>query len=141
MDAQDAPDPETMPNALDDRGRKTGPWAERDAHGGFMTGEYVEGVREGVWRHFADDGRLRSVGPFEAGAVHGHWNWWRANGERLQSGGFDREEKHGLWERWTAEGVLIDRGEYDHGKKVGEWTVYNPDGSVEKTTKHRHRRA
>lgn len=137
MSAHEAPNPDEVPNAVDAEGRKTGPWAEKDAHGGYMTGSYTGGVREGIWRHFADDGRLRSEGPFHEGLVHGDWTWWRANGRLLQKGGFDQEEKHGRWERWTADGALIDRGEYRHGKKIGEWTAYNPDGSVKKVTRHR----
>lgn len=136
-----APRPEDCPDEYDAQGRKTGLWSDRDQHGGYMVGEYGDGRRQGVWRHYGDDGRLRSEGPFQDGLVAGRWTWWRANGELLQRGGFDdAEAKHGLWERWTAEGAPLDRGEYDHGRKTGEWTAFHPDGTVRKTTRHRLRK-
>jgi antitoxin component YwqK of YwqJK toxin-antitoxin module len=139
MAAADTPRPDDSPNALDDEGRKTGQWSERDTHGGFMVGQYVAGRREGVWRHYADDGGLRSEGGYSDGLVHGRWTWWRANGQLLQRGGFDREKRDGRWERWTAEGAPLDSGHYDQDKKVGEWHQYHPDGTVRKTTNHRPR--
>ncbi|THV24585.1 toxin-antitoxin system YwqK family antitoxin [Glycomyces paridis] len=140
MGDPEAPRPEEAPNAADEHGHKSGLWSEADARGGYMTGEYVHGLRQGVWRHFADDGRPRSEGPFLDGLVHGEWTWWRANGRLLQKGGFVREQRHGRWERWTADGTPIDRGDYDHDKKIGEWTAYNPDGTVKKVTNHRPRK-
>ena len=137
MASQDAPRPEDSPNRLDDQGRKTGQWTEEDAHGGFMTGQYVAGQREGIWRHYGEDGNLRSEGGFADGLVHGHWRWWRANGQLLQRGDFDHEKREGLWERWEADGSLIDRGQYEHDEKVGQWTEFNPDGSAKKVTDHR----
>lgn len=140
MVEQHRPRPEDAPNRLDDEGRKTGQWAEEDSHGGFMVGDYVAGQREGIWRHYADDGRLRSEGGFADGLVHGQWTWWRANRQVLQRGGFDHEKREGLWERWNAKGELIDSGRYEQDKKVGDWHYYNPDGTIKKTTTHKPRK-
>jgi antitoxin component YwqK of YwqJK toxin-antitoxin module len=140
MGEPEKPRPEDAPNRLDDEGRKTGQWAEEDAHGGFVVGEYVAGQREGIWRHYADDGRLRSEGGYADGLLHGQWTWWRANGQLLQRGDFDHEKRHGLWERWTAEGALIDSGRYEQDEKVGEWHYYHPDGTIKKTTVHKPRK-
>jgi len=126
-------------NAFDSAGRKVGDWSEPDAHGGVMVGEYVDGDRQGLWRHFFADGRLRSQGEYRNGALHGKWTWYRAAGGMLQRGGFFEGEKHGRWERWTAEQTLIDSGDWSHGKKIGDWISYNPDGTVRRTTHHRGR--
>ena len=125
------------PNRVDRLGQKIGQWTEADSHGGVMTGEYVEGERQGVWRHYFVDGPVRSEGTYEKGVVDGAWTWYRSTGGLLQRGGFLDSEKHGLWERWDVDGNLIDQGTWDHGKKTGEWTSYNPDGTVKGTTTHR----
>lgn len=107
-----------VPNGYDDEGRKTGPWSEADPHGGTITGEYVDGERHGVWRHYFASGSLRSEGEYRRGALHGSWVWCRATGGLLQRGGFLDDEKHGLWERWTADGSPLDATQWDRGKKL-----------------------
>ncbi len=129
--------PDQSPNRVDRFGQKIGQWTEADSHGGVMTGEYVKGERQGVWRHYFVDGPVRSEGTYDKGVVDGAWTWYRSTGGLLQRGGFLDSEKHGLWERWDADGNLIDQGTWDHGKKTGEWTSYNPDGTVKGTTTHR----
>ena len=130
-------DLDPTPNETDEQGRNIGMWTEADSHGGVMTGEYVEGQRHGVWRHYFVDGSVRSEGTYDRGVVDGPWTWYRSTGGLLQRGGFLGAEKHGFWARWDAEGNVIDNGTWDHGKKTGEWTSYNPDGSVKRTTSHR----
>ncbi|MGE3448926.1 MAG: toxin-antitoxin system YwqK family antitoxin [Microbacteriaceae bacterium] len=111
--------PEDSPNAYDAEGRKTGQWTEPDPHSGVMTGGYVAGRRQGLWRHVAGDGRLRSEGEYDDGALHGAWTWYRANGALMQRGSFEHDVKHGRWERWDASGRLIYTGDYDNGRKSG----------------------
>ena len=68
------------PNSCDDAGRKVGMWTEADSHGGFMTGEYVNGERHGHWRHLAKDGRLRSEDPYAHGQLNGEWTSFNPDG-------------------------------------------------------------
>lgn len=123
-------------NTLDDQGRKTGRWTESDSHGGMMVGDYIDGQRHGICRHYSLDGRLRSEGPYEHGVLHGTWIWYRANGALLQRGHIDNDVKHGRWERWDARGRPLDAGDYDQGRKSGEWTTCNPDGTVKAVKRH-----
>ncbi len=125
------------PNAHDDQGHRTGQWSEPDPHGGIMVGDYVGGRRQGLWRHYSADGRLRSEGAYDHGVVHGIWTWYRANGALMQRGGFDHDVKQGRWERWDADSRPLDAGDYDQGNKSGEWTTYNPDGTVKAVRRHR----
>lgn len=129
---------ETPPNETDDQGRRTGLWIEPDVHGGVMRGEYVDGLRVGIWRHISPQGRIRSEGGYAEGQLHGPWTWWRTNGSKLQEGVFDSGVRTGRWRRWSAEGKLLDEGDYQGEKKVGTWVSYHPDGSVKATKEHRH---
>jgi len=119
------PDPTPQPrissdhatNSFDAEGRKSGRWSEPDPHGGTMTGEYLDGDRVGLWRHFAGDGRLRSEGGYDRGELHGAWTWYRARGVLLQSGAFDRGAKDGAWDRWDAQGNHLDTTWWKQGRK------------------------
>ena len=121
----------------DAQGRRHGPWREFDPHGGDIAGEYVHGVRNGAWRHYFADGRVRSEMHYEGGELTGPATWHRATGGLLQRGAFLDGKKHGRWTRWNAAGTLIDEGEFVRGVKTGEWTYYHPDGTVKKVTQHR----
>jgi hypothetical protein len=59
------------PDACDDQGRRHGLWTDPDAHGGVMVGGYVDGLRQGRWRHLSTDGRLRSQGDYLDDQLHG----------------------------------------------------------------------
>jgi antitoxin component YwqK of YwqJK toxin-antitoxin module len=124
-------------NLLDDDGRKTGLWEETDPHGGSISGHYLAGERTGLWRHYFQDGALRSESHYDAGALSGDCIWYRQTGGLLQMGGFLRGDKHGRWKRWTKDGVIIDEGTFERGAKSGPWTYYAPDGSIKRTTNHR----
>lgn len=124
------------PDVTDDHGRKQGDWTDPDPHGGSMIGTYVDGLRQGVWRHVAADGRLRSEGGYADGELDGDWTWYRANGHLMQRGAFRRGRKHGTWERWNAAGEPLERGDYALDRKVGEWHALHPDGSIKRTTRH-----
>ncbi len=126
-------------NELDAAGHRTGPWEEPDPHGGVISGSYVDGERDGPWKHHFADGRVRSEMEYSAGSLTGPVTWYRATGGLLQKGSFVGDEKDGFWQRWTADGVLIDEGHFDRGTKTGEWMYYAPDGSVKKTTVHKGR--
>jgi len=78
------------PNELDRRGQKVGMWTEEDSHGGVMTGEYVEGRRQGVWRHSFVDGSVRSKGTYNKGVVDGGWTWYPSTGGSFSVGDSSR---------------------------------------------------
>lgn len=136
MSTGDQPPIPSTADQADEQGRKQGPWTDADPHGGVMIGAYVDGLRQGEWRHYAADGRVRSEGGFRDDEVDGAWTWYRATGGLMQRGGFRRGVKHGVWERWNAAGQPLDRGTYEDGRKVGEWQTFHPDGSVKQVKRH-----
>ena len=124
-------------NQFDAEGRKSGPWEEDDPHGGVISGDYVDGVREGLWVHHFRDGAVRSECHYDAGELTGECVQYRQTGGLLHKGAFLQGEKHGFWQRWSNAGDLLDEGSFDRGKKSGVWTQYAPDRTVRKTTNHR----
>jgi len=124
-------------NQVDEHGLKTGPWEERDPHGGVVAGSYVAGERQGEWLHHFADGRVRSEFHYDAGKLTAGCTWYRATGGLAQKGGFLHDQKHGCWQRWTATDSLLDEGSFDRGTKVGEWMVSDHDSTVKKRTNYR----
>ena len=102
---------EQTPNEVDRSGQKVGMWTEVDSHGGVKVGEYVEGKRQGVWRHYFADGSVRSEGTYDTGVVHGAWTWYRSTGDLRQRWGFPGFREAWFWERWDPNGKLDRPGD------------------------------
>ncbi|HYJ24249.1 MAG TPA: hypothetical protein VE027_04535 [Acidimicrobiia bacterium] len=102
---------EQTPNEVDRSGQKVGMWTEVDSHGGVKVGEYVEGKRQGVWRHYFVEW---------VGALGGHvrqrrsgwaWTWYRSTGDLRQRWGFPGFREAWFWERWDPNGKLDRPGD------------------------------
>jgi len=128
-----------MPNFADDAHPESGACEGAVADGTpESTGKFHGGMKQGEWKFFYRNGRLKALGVYDDGKLTGHWVWWRQNGQRLQEGAFAENRQVGPWKRWFDNGQLWDEGTYnDDGKKVGEWTTYNRDGAVKSTRLHR----
>ena len=68
-------------------------------------GQIVEGLREGSWIFFDDNGQRLSEGTFKNGREHGPWVFFHPNGQMASTGGFA------------------------NGVRDGHWTFFNPDGT------------
>ena len=95
---------EQTPNEVDRSGQKVGMWTDVDSHGGVKVGEYVEGKRQGVWRHYFVEW---------GGALGGHvrqrrswWAWTLIPLDRWSppAWGFRGFREAWFWERWDPNG-------------------------------------
>jgi antitoxin component YwqK of YwqJK toxin-antitoxin module len=85
-----SPSESPAPNALDDEGRKHGPWQEHFGSGRVSAeGEYEHGVQQGVWRVWYRNGQLKAVGEYVDGRKVGVWRSYHPDGSLKQ------EKDHG----------------------------------------------
>ncbi len=64
-------------NQYDTQGRKTQYWEEENQ--GFVEkGNYVDGVRDGIWTVHNKNGTLASIGKYVDGERSGVWGYWRS---------------------------------------------------------------
>ena len=76
---------------------------------GQYQGSFKNGLMEGSWVGYLDNGQLSYKGDYKNGEKEGYW-------ERYHN------DKHGLW--------LESKGYYKNGNKEGYWEVYKIDGSI-----------
>jgi antitoxin component YwqK of YwqJK toxin-antitoxin module len=121
-----------------------------------IEGEMVDGLREGTWTWFYEDGQTHWEIEYEAGLKNGSevgwhengekmyegqnvdhkksgtWTWWHENGEYKQAYHYDGDgETHGEYVWDDAEGNPRARGGFWHGKRHGDW-VWHTSGTHEK---------
>lgn len=129
-------------------GTKHGPFESRHANGRVRTqGNYVNGVSDGAYARYSEEGRLVERGAHKRGKMNGKWEhfdedgalkdqtYWKdgvpegpfefyfPNGKKKISGRYANGELSGKWSEWDAQGRLANFGEYQCGNRVGAWTL------------------
>jgi antitoxin component YwqK of YwqJK toxin-antitoxin module len=64
------------------------------------------GLKQGLWEEYWDNGNLQSKGSYVNGLKEGYWEYYE-------------------------DGNLISKGLYKEGNKEGIWEYYNKDGSLD----------
>jgi antitoxin component YwqK of YwqJK toxin-antitoxin module len=94
-------------------------------------GSYKDGVMDGLWEYYYENGQLYSKGTFLNGEFEGAWEYNYENGQLLSKGSYQNGEKDGVWEEFNyINGKLSTWGSYLKGKQNGVWKYYNKDGDL-----------
>ena len=73
---------------------------------------------------------MRVIANYENGLPNGSWKSFYNNG-KIESQGFMRNgEPQGSWTYHFRSGVVESKGEFNAGKKVGIWEYYNNFGKL-----------
>ena len=77
-------------------GLKEGVWVSYHNNGQlFQKGEYKNGKKEGVWVFYQDNGLLMSKGEFKDGKEEGEYVSYWSNGQFMSKGGWKNGERVG----------------------------------------------
>jgi antitoxin component YwqK of YwqJK toxin-antitoxin module len=71
-----------------------------------MFGAYTDGLEQGEWMNYWDNGTVKNSAYFKSGELNGEWK------------------------SYSPEYVLLIDGEYKNGLKYGEWKLYNSAGRL-----------
>lgn len=67
------------------------------------------------------------------GLEQGHWVYYDENGAKNLEGDYDRGVQSGHWIQWRADGTKDSEGPMLNNKYHGQWKFYDPDGTVTAT--------
>ncbi len=101
---------------------------------GKITGEGIiddEGVKDGPWKEYYEDGQLRAEGLYNLGNRIGRWRFYHQTGGLEQEGNFnDQGKPEGPWKWFHENGNVFREEAYRNGKLDGLFTEYTDDGKV-----------
>ncbi len=100
---------------------------------GIRVGEGIitnEGKKEGDWKYFYPDGKVKSSGKYVNNLEAGKWNYYYNDGKTEQTGVFKQGKADGLWQWYYADGSLKREEEYYEGKAEGIYMEYDTTGQV-----------
>ena len=75
----------------------------------------------------------RQQGSFKNGVKDGTWVWYYENGQVFFKGSYKNGKKEGAWVRYYDNGQLFYKGNFKNGKKEGAWVRNHSDGTLSKT--------
>ena len=96
---------------------------------GKEQGSFKNGLREGPWVVYHENGQLFYKGDYKNGEQEGSWVGYRENGQLYYKGGFKNGKKEGSWVGYYDNGQLWYKGDYKNGVREGTWVWYQKDGS------------
>ncbi len=81
------------------------------------------------WCYY-EDGKPWSLNTFKNGVYDGIYKTWHDNGQLNIDGRYDNGKEEGEWFTYYSNGMLNTRGIYRNGEKTGVWSSYNLEGSL-----------
>jgi antitoxin component YwqK of YwqJK toxin-antitoxin module len=98
---------------------KDGPFVVFAGGGGkLIEGTYREGVQEGVWTTWYENGQRSAIDHFRDGLQDGLHISWYANGQKAIEGNYRAGKREGVWTRWDPSGLTRKQQTYRDDKVV-----------------------
>lgn len=123
-------------NKTDERGLKQGVWKAYHKNGKLRySGQFKDDKPVGKFNYYFLSGELQSIlehgNTNEVNAIH-----YYENGEKMAEGKYKDKKKFGNWISYGAGNSKVNEGNYIMGKKNGEWKTYYPNGQTSEITNY-----
>lgn len=92
--------------------------------------EIVNGVRQGEFVIYYDNGNAQMKGQLDNNRNVGKWQYFYESGELESEGFFDDNMPEGKWSWYFHSGNLKEEGNFYKGRRVGIWRTYDENGNV-----------
>jgi antitoxin component YwqK of YwqJK toxin-antitoxin module len=105
-----------------EKGERDGFWKEYYDDGKLRAeGKYNKDMKEGPWKYYHGNGMVEQEGTYYKGKPEGDWRWYYAGGETLREEIYYNGLLDGAMTEYDEEGYVITKGQYIEGKEDGEW--------------------
>jgi uncharacterized protein len=116
---------------LFENGIKEGLWNYYHDNGQlYSKGNYKNGNQDGYWVHYHENGQLNSKGDFKNGELEGSYITYYDSGNLYSKGDYKNGKREGFWIGYWDNGQLTYKGNYKNGLEEGSWVYYKEDGTV-----------
>lgn len=101
-----------------------------------VSGKYKQGVKEGVWKSYYENGEKKEEAKYENGLLEGEYKSYYMNKKLKEEGEYEANQKTGKWIYYYQNGKKESEGKYDEDKKVKKWKYYKSNGKVREVKRH-----
>jgi antitoxin component YwqK of YwqJK toxin-antitoxin module len=115
-----------------EKGERDGFWKEYYNDGRLKSeGKYNKDIREGQWIYYHQNGLKEQEGTYREGKPEGEWTWYYPSGDLLRTESYYNGLPDGIMTEYDLDGSVITRGEYIEGKEEGQWYYRAGDSEAE----------
>ncbi len=90
-------------------------------------GQIKDGLEDGYWIEYYEDGTKTSEGSYEAGNEVGQWYYYWENGKIESEGVYNDGMMDGTWTDYFESGKVSTSGAYADSKAEGPWKITDED--------------
>ncbi len=109
---------------IDETGVKNGPWKDFYPDGKLKAeGVYNNNLNTGKWLFYYNDGKKEQEGSYLRGNLDGIWRWYHSNGNLWREESYFNGREDGESVEYDEEGNIIVQGNYLNGEKEGFWVI------------------
>lgn len=115
-----------------EKGERDGYWKEYYDDGKLRAeGKYSKDVKDGIWKYYHTGGTTEQFGLYSKGRPEGEWQWYYPGGQILREETYYNGLPDGLMTEYDEAGNIITKGEYVEGKEEGTWFYRVGDNETE----------
>ncbi len=113
----------------DDQGFRQGPWKEYYEDGKIRSeGSYLNGKQVGLWKYYFANGKIENTGSFNKnGKTEGDWKWYYDDGTIRKEETYSNGLADGTSTEYDENGKIVAQGEYVDGNEQGKWVYQYGD--------------
>lgn len=121
-----------IPRKLSGEGSRWGQWnKEQPIKDGRRINQYDnEGIKQGYWETYWENGEIESKGNYVNGIQDGYWEDYWSNGGLYYKGSFKNGRMNGPWEWYYRNGNISSKNNYSNDKKNGVNIDYYENGGI-----------
>lgn len=93
---------------------------------------YLDGLKEGEWSIWYEDGTPQKEGLIKEGKQHGIYREYYSNGNLRYEYQYDQDRKIGTWKGWYDDGTRYTVREFSNDTLHGKVLVYDEAGELAK---------
>lgn len=117
---------------IDSIGRRQGPWKIYYRDGKLRAeGSYINGLKDGPWQYLFPSGKLEQKGSYKDDLPYGNWQWYYQNGQLHRDEYYRKGREDGHAIEYDSLGVVINEGDFIDGLKTGPWRLSVNDHTEE----------
>lgn len=117
------------------KGEKTGEWQWYYPNQQvMMTENYDDGVLDGEYWEYDENGEIITQGNYVEGEPDGTWIYHR--GTAIEEGNYYDGMRTGLWKTWWEKDKISSEIEFDHDLMNGKYTIYYDNNVIKRAGKY-----
>ncbi len=94
----------------------------------FQDQEYVNNVKQGVYRIYSSNETIEKEGYYHEGLKHGEWKMFTSNSKPMWISIYHNDKHIARTKAWNGQGIQVLDGHVKDGEKDGLWTTYYHTG-------------